>query len=595
MNTFNLSGQASVDKFVDARGGQGLVYSNTVNAGALALTAELHNRKVRIPNLGLLRLQLADSVTGPWIDVPDNDPNLLGTTYEFPVLNKDHVFVRASGGRGVWVSEEWPAGSVVLSNNVSIRVTCSVTNQWQWANKINTASMGTSCDNNTAPATCAKLDYHDGVYPGNYTQPYPHPLVTGSSTPNPGTLRIIFPSISIAESDDSITVTFVREGGFDGVVGCHFSTHDGTALAGVNYRTTNGTISWGDKVSANQTVDVPVINTGMTGTKQFTLTIETPTGGATLVSPTTVTVTITGSGTGAPQTLTWAGTNTTSDTSGFVTNTVTRSGGTAGTVTAGYFTLNGTATAPTDYIATNGTVTLADGVKSANVLVFVRPPFAFSNRVFSVVLTNATGATLIPPMTNNVTILGTPPPNLVLSLSSVNPTNGVSITNSPADFFGVSSNSTPATLTYQAPAKVTLTAPLLATSTNIFKAWLVDGTVADTNRTTTIDLQISRSATAVYTNVVRPPTTHTVTFTSLPLPQVLVANVPDDNNGVNGGRTPYTAEFNTGTSIAVTAPLQVGNSTFVKWQLDGTDLTLSQIANLVVNADHTLTAVYNPP
>jgi hypothetical protein len=600
MNTFNLSGSASIDKFVDARGGQGLVYSNTVNLGAIVLRAELHNRKVRIPNLGSLRLQLADSVTGPWVDVPDNDTNLLGTAYEFAVLNKDHVFVRASGGRGIWVREEWPAGTIVNSNNVSTRVFCSVTNQWQWANKISSASMSTTCDYDTAPAVCAKLDYHDAIFPGNYTQPYPHPLVGSGPTPpaNPGTLRIIYSSLGIKESDGSITVNFVREGGFDGPVGCHFSTHDGTALAGVNYTATNGTVSWGDQVSANQTIDVPVINTGMTGNKQFTLTIETPTGGATLVSPTNTTITVIGTGTGAPQTLTWAATNTTTapiGTGAFVTNIVTKGNGTAGTATVGYFTLNGTATAPGDYVATNGTVTLADGVSSANVLVFAKPPVAFTNRVFYVVLTNANGATLIPPITNAVTILGTPPPNLVLSLASINPNNGVPITNSPADFFGVASSSTPATLTYQVPTNVTLTAPAIALGTNVFKAWLVDGTVADTNRTTTIDLQISHSVTAVYTNVVRPPSTHTVTFASLPLPQVLVANVPADNDGVNGGRTPYTGEFNTGTSIDVTAPLQVGNSTFVKWQLDGTDLTLSQVASLVVNADHTLTAVYNPP
>ena len=127
----------------------------------------------------------------------------------------------------------------------------------------------------------------------------------GGAPPSaPGTI-VLYTSTAGAVEGNSIVITARRTGGSDGAVGCSFATSDGTAMDGVNYTATNGIVSWTAGNAADQTVTVATINAGFVGTKTFTFSIATPTGGASIGTPSTVTVTLTGTATATLPGLIW--------------------------------------------------------------------------------------------------------------------------------------------------------------------------------------------------------------------------------------------------------------------------------------------------
>jgi hypothetical protein len=269
-----------------------------------------------------------------------------------------------------------------------------------WQNLRNGTEIGMYCS-----ANCGMVSYQNSPYTGSFTQPYPHPLVGGAPAGSPGSIRFIYPTGGIIENQVSYTFIMLREGGASGPVSVSYATRDGTALAGVNYTATSGTMTWADGDNANKSVNVPISNTGFAGTKTFSMQLSNPTGGATLGSITTNTITITGT---AQETLAFASDSSSIDQSGTVTNSVVRGNGTTGSVSAHYATADGTALAGRDYVNTTGTLTLGSGVGSGVISVPVTYQAAISNRFFTIVLSSPTGATLIPPQTNTVQILATP-------------------------------------------------------------------------------------------------------------------------------------------------------------------------------------------
>lgn len=74
---------------------------------------------------------------------------------------------------------------------------------------------------------------------------------------------------------------------------------------------------------------------------------------------------------------------------------ITLSGASASTVTVAYSTQNGTATAPSDYVAASGTIVFAPGETSKNISILVNGDTTFEpNETFTVVLSGPVGATL---------------------------------------------------------------------------------------------------------------------------------------------------------------------------------------------------------
>jgi hypothetical protein len=186
---------------------------------------------------------------------------------------------------------------------------------------------------------------------------------------SPGTLAVANAAISQAEGNSgtaNVTVSVTRSGGSTGAVGVSYATSNGSATAGSDYTATSGTLAWAAGDAANKSFTVAIVgDTTVETDETVTLTLTSPTGGATLGTA-VATLTITNDDVAAPVgTLAFAtaaisqaeGNSGTAN----ATITVTRTGGSSGAVGVSYATSNGTAVAGSDYTATSGSLTWADG------------------------------------------------------------------------------------------------------------------------------------------------------------------------------------------------------------------------------------------
>ena len=107
----------------------------------------------------------------------------------------------------------------------------------------------------------------------------------------PGNLSFDVADYATTE-DTTLTVNVIRIGGSTGTVGASYATADGTAEAGTDYTAASSTVSLGNGVTAT-TFNVTILrNVAYTGNRFFTIALSSATGGAALISPTTITVTI---------------------------------------------------------------------------------------------------------------------------------------------------------------------------------------------------------------------------------------------------------------------------------------------------------------
>ena len=187
----------------------------------------------------------------------------------------------------------------------------------------------------------------------------------GQGTPQPGQLQFGSSSYSVNEGAGSVTITVTRTNGNTGPVAVHYATSDGTATAGQDYAAASGSLSFADG-QTSATFSVSVIDDKIVESNETVhLTLTSPTGGATLGSPSNVDLTIIDNDTGTPGSLRFsAATYSVNEGGGSAVITVTRVGGSSGSVTVQYATRDGTATAGLDYTATSGTLTFADGETS---------------------------------------------------------------------------------------------------------------------------------------------------------------------------------------------------------------------------------------
>jgi uncharacterized protein (DUF1800 family) len=243
--------------------------------------------------------------------------------------------------------------------------------------------------------------------------------ITSTSTQSAGSLAYSSLTYSAAQNAGSVAITVNRSGGSSGAVGVAYATANGSAVAGVDYTAAAGTLTWSDGDATAKTISVTLSNeAAYAGTKSFTLLLSAPTGGATVGTPSTTTVTITGtgaattsggSGNPAGTLLLSSSTYTLAQSAGPIVVSVNRSGGSTGIVSVQYSTGGGNAVAGTDYTASSGTLTWVAGdttVKSISVPVSNSTPFA-GTKSFNVTLSAATGgATLGTPSVATVYISG---------------------------------------------------------------------------------------------------------------------------------------------------------------------------------------------
>ena len=187
--------------------------------------------------------------------------------------------------------------------------------------------------------------------------------ITDDDVNTSGTLQLSAATYSVGEGGGTAMITVTRTGGGTGAVGIGFATSNGTATSGADYTAVSQTVSFADGDTANKTVNIPILNDVLVeGNETVNVTLSSPTGGATLGSPSTATLTITDDDANTPGTLQLsAATYSVGESVGSATITVTRTGGINGAVGIGFATSNGTATSGADYTAVSQTVSFADG------------------------------------------------------------------------------------------------------------------------------------------------------------------------------------------------------------------------------------------
>lgn len=221
-----------------------------------------------------------------------------------------------------------------------------------------------------------------------------------------GVIRLSGATYSVTEGTPNVTVTIQRVGGSGGDMTVNYATSNGTATAGSDYTATSGSVTFNAGDTTPKNVTIPIVNnTVAEGAETFNVTLTTPVGSAPLGTPNTAVVTITDDD-AAGQLALSAATYTVGEAGGTVTVTVTRSGGSTGTVGVSYATANGTATAGVDYTATSGTLTFAGGETSKAITIPILEDSAVeANETLTVTLSNPTGGvTLGTPSSATVTI-----------------------------------------------------------------------------------------------------------------------------------------------------------------------------------------------
>ena len=107
--------------------------------------------------------------------------------------------------------------------------------------------------------------------------------------PIPGTIQMNTGTASIGEAAGTVTVYAYRAGGSAGALSCNYATADGTAVAGLDYTATSGTLTWADGETGNKGCVIPIINdTLIEGDETFNLNLT----GAAVNLPASTAVTI---------------------------------------------------------------------------------------------------------------------------------------------------------------------------------------------------------------------------------------------------------------------------------------------------------------
>ena len=213
--------------------------------------------------------------------------------------------------------------------------------------------IGKSMDvENISTADGALVQSYD--YLGNYNQQW---KLTDVGTPS---IQMSVDKTAVSENVGKVTLVVTRNGDTSAASSVVYATSDGSATAGSDYTATSGTLTF----AAGQTsAEIPIVITddnAVEGDETFAVTLSNATG-ATLGTPQSTQVTITDNN--ATPSLSVADVSVAEGDSATVnaTFTVKLSAASSKAVTVKYATANGTATAGSDYTATNGTLTFAVG------------------------------------------------------------------------------------------------------------------------------------------------------------------------------------------------------------------------------------------
>nr|NCR88478.1 hypothetical protein [Microcystis aeruginosa G13-10] len=195
-----------------------------------------------------------------------------------------------------------------------------------------------------------------------------------------------------------VAVTVIRTDGSDGNVGATINLTDGTAIAIGDYNNASVTVNF-TPGETSQTIVIPIVNDAIYEPDEtINLTLTNPTGGATLGSQTTATLTILDNDPPQQGILAFSQSSYSINENGTAVTQVTvmRSGGSDGEVSATINLFNGSATAPSDYNSSPIIVNFANGETSKTVVIpIVNDTVYEANETINLTLSNPTGGAII--------------------------------------------------------------------------------------------------------------------------------------------------------------------------------------------------------
>ena len=237
-----------------------------------------------------------------------------------------------------------------------------------------------------------------------------------SGVPSPGTLQLQGATASVSEAGGSLVLTVTRTGGTSGAASVNYATAQGTATAGADYTTTTGILNWSDAVGGAQpTLPIPIQNDAQFESNEtFTVTLSNATG-ASLGPPATRTTTVTimdDDPAPAPGSLQLSAADfSATEGGGPPAVLVRRVGGSDGGASVSFATVDGTATAGSDYTAQSSTLQWANGDAADKPITVPILDDAADEpaETFTIQLTNPMGAGSGTPMQATVTIAASDP------------------------------------------------------------------------------------------------------------------------------------------------------------------------------------------
>ncbi len=230
---------------------------------------------------------------------------------------------------------------------------------------------------------------------------------TGTRSTDVGTIGLLYDSATYDETNATISVGVGRFAGSKDAVSVDYNLQAQSAAAGEDYTNTSGTINWAAGESGVKYVDIQLLDDpAEEDVEIFNLNLTNPQGGATLTNS-SFTVSIKASD-GAQNGQINLGTTSSSvnEANTTVSINVARINGSDGEISIDFATQDGSAIAGSDYTATSGTLTWADGDaadKTINVSI-LDDSAQESSENFTVVLTNPTGGSNLNNSTYTVTI-----------------------------------------------------------------------------------------------------------------------------------------------------------------------------------------------
>ena len=212
----------------------------------------------------------------------------------------------------------------------------------------------------------------------------------------PGVVIFSASMYTVDENAGSANISVVRTNGTTGTVTVDFTTQDGLAVAGTDYTSTSGVLTFPDGVT-NQTFDVfvlPDFNSAETN-ESLVLLLSNPQGGAILGGQNTATLNILNNNGFIFGEMAFSSpTYTVSEGAGAAMITVSRLTGMTGEVTVDIVSSNGTAEAGFDYTGVTNTLTFPDGVVSQSFSIPIineTPALAEGDETVVLTLLNAMG------------------------------------------------------------------------------------------------------------------------------------------------------------------------------------------------------------